>query len=287
MLASKPISRSQVILQRLLSRLASHAVLICASVIIGLPFFWMISTSFKSDVEVGLFPPVWIPAELLWENYARVWTAAPFEMFYLNSVVTTLAGLILEVIIGAMSAYAFARIEFPHRDALFLVVLATMMIPGEMALVPNYLTLRNLGWINTYQGIVIPYVSSAFGCFLLRQAFLAIPQDLFDAARMDGAGHLRMLLAIALPMTRPVVATFALFLFIAKWNAYLWPLIVTNTWNMRTLPIGLVMVREAEGTLGWQHVMAASLLVLLPVLVVFFLAQRQIIEGIARGAVKG
>ncbi len=287
MITAVQTSHLRVVAQRIASRLMSHSVLIFASVVIGLPFFWMISTSFKSDVEVGLFPPVWIPSELLWENYARVWTAAPFDMFYLNSIITTLAGLVLEVLVGAMSAYAFARIEFPHRDALFLVVLATMMIPGEMALVPNYLTLRNLGWINTHQGIVIPYVSSAFGCFLLRQAFLSIPQDLFDAARMDGAGHLRMLLSIALPITRPVVATFALFLFIAKWNAYLWPLIVTNTWNMRTLPIGLVMVREAEGTLGWQHVMAASLLVLLPVLVVFFLAQRQIIEGIARGAVKG
>ncbi|MEW5721350.1 MAG: carbohydrate ABC transporter permease, partial [Chloroflexota bacterium] len=207
------------IVQRIISRLLSHAVLIFASIIVGLPFFWMISTSFKSDGEVGLFPPVWIPSELLWENYVRVWTSAPFDMFYLNSTITTLAGLVLEVIVGAMSAYAFARIEFPHRDALFLVVLATMMIPGEMALVPNYLTLRNLGWINTHQGIVIPYVSSAFGCFLLRQAFLSIPQDIFDAAKMDGAGHLRILLSIALPMTRPVVATFALFLFIAKWNA--------------------------------------------------------------------
>jgi len=281
------ITHTRSLVQRIINRLSSHAVLIFASIVIGLPLFWMISTSFKSDVEVGLFPPVWLPSEFLWENYVRVWTAAPFDMFYVNSIITTLSGLVLEVIIGAMSAYAFARIEFPHRDALFLVVLATMMIPGEMALVPNYLTLRNLSWINTHQGIVIPYVSSAFGCFLLRQAFLSIPQDLFDAAKMDGAGHLRMLLNIALPITRPVVATFALFLFIAKWNAYLWPLIVTNTWNMRTLPIGLVMVREAEGTLGWQHVMAASLLVLLPVLVVFFLAQRQIIEGIARGAVKG
>ncbi|MBM3131123.1 MAG: carbohydrate ABC transporter permease [Chloroflexi bacterium] len=287
MITSRRITHPKVVAQRIVSRILSHATLIFAAGIIGLPFFWMISTSFKSDVEVGLFPPVWIPSALLWENYVRVWTSAPFDMFYLNSIITTLSGLVLEVIIGAMSAYAFARIEFPHRDALFLVVLATMMIPGEMALVPNYLTLRNLEWINTYQGIVIPYVSSAFGCFLLRQAFFSIPQDIFDAAKMDGAGHLRVLMSIALPMTRPVVATFALFLFIAKWNAYLWPLIVTNTWNMRTLPIGLVLVREAEGTLGWQHVMAASLLVLLPVLIVFFLAQRQIIEGIARGAVKG
>jgi ABC-type glycerol-3-phosphate transport system permease component len=261
--------------------------LAAASVLVGLPFFWMVTTSLKSDVEVGLFPPVWIPASLHWRNFVEVWKAAPFGMFYINSIVTTLSGLILEIIIGALSAYAFARIEFPRRDALFLVVLATMMIPGEMALVPNYLTLRHLNWINTYPGIVIPYVSSAFGCFLLRQAFLALPREIFDAAKIDGAGHIRILASIALPMVRPVVATFALFLFIAKWNAYLWPMIITNTWNMRTLPIGLVLVREAEGTLGWQHLMAASLFVLIPVLIVFFIAQRQLIEGIARGAVKG
>ncbi len=136
--------------------------------------------------------------------------------------------------------------------------------------------------------MVIPYVSSAFGCFLLRQAFLGLSQDFFDAAKIDGAGHLRIFFNIAMPMVRPVVATFALFLFISKWNAYLWPLIVTNTWSMRTLPIGLVMVREAEGTLlGWQHHMAASLFVLAPILIVFFIAQKQLIEGIARGGIKG
>jgi ABC-type glycerol-3-phosphate transport system permease component len=280
-------SSPAVIGRRAAGRLTSHAVLIAASVAVGLPFFWMVTTALKSDLEVGIFPPVWIPSTLQWRNFVEVWNSAPFGIFYLNSFFTTFAGLILEVAIGALSAYAFARIEFPHRDKLFLVVLATMMIPGEMAIVPNYLTMRTLGWINTYAGIVIPYVSSAFGCFLLRQAFLALPQDLFDAAKIDGAGHLRMLLQIALPLTRPVVATFALFLFIAKWNAYLWPLIITNTWDRRTLPIGLVMVREADITLGWQHLMAASLFVLIPVLLVFFVAQRQLIEGIARGAVKG
>jgi ABC-type glycerol-3-phosphate transport system permease component len=271
-----------------LSGLLSHLVILSASVMIGLPFFWMIATSFKNDVEVGLFPPVWFPQQLMFSNYTEVWNSAPFDMFFVNSFITTFAGLILEVIIGSLSAYAFARIEFPHRDALFMVVLATMMIPGEMALVPNFITLKNLGWINTYQGIVIPYVSSAFGCFLLRQAFLGLSQDFFDAAKIDGAGHLRIFFSVAVPMVRPVVATFALFLFISKWNAYLWPLIVTNTWNMRTLPIGLVMVRDAEGALlGWQHLMAASLLVLLPILIVFFIAQKQLIEGIARGGIKG
>lgn len=288
MTAHSKRSHGTAVAGRLLGKILSHAVLLTASFAVGLPFVWMITTSLKSDVEVGLFPPVWLPAEPLWYNFVEVWNSAPFGQFYVNSVITTVSGLVLEVIIGTLSAYAFARIEFPHRNALFMVVLATMMIPGEMALVPNFLTMRVLGWINTYQGIVVPYISSALGCFLLRQAFLAMPQDLFDAAKIDGAGHLRILLNVAAPMARPVLATFALLLFISKWNAYLWPLIVTNSWNMRTLPIGLIMVRDAEGALlGWQHLMAASLMVLMPVVLVFFLAQRQLIEGIARGAVKG
>lgn len=277
-----------LVARRAVGKLFTHLVLIVITIMIGLPFFWMITTAFKSDVEVALFPPVWFPEQWLFSNFTEVWQAAPFGQFYINSIITTFSGLILEVMIGALSAYAFARIQFPHRDAIFMIVLATMMIPGEMALIPNFITLRNLDWINTYQGIVIPYVSSAFGCFLLRQAFLGLSQDYFDAAKIDGAGHLRILTSIALPMVRPVVATFALFLFISKWNAYLWPLIVTNTMNMRTLPIGLVIVREAEGTLlGWQHLMAASLMVLAPILVVFFIAQKQLIEGIARGGIKG
>lgn len=281
-------SHAQAVLLRLISSLTSHFGLMIAAILIGLPFFWMIATSLKSDVEVGLFPPIWLPEKLLFSNYSEVWNAAPFGMFYINSIITTFSGVFLEVLIACLSAYAFARIPFPHRDTLFVLVLATMMIPGEMALVPNYITLKNLGWINTYQGIVIPFASSAFGCFLLRQAFLGLSQDYFDAAKIDGAGHLRILIDIALPMVRPVIATFVLFLFIAKWNAYLWPLIVTNTWKMRTLPIGLVMVRESEGALlGWQHLMAASLFVLLPVLIVFFIAQKQLIEGIAQGGLKG
>jgi len=287
-LKSTTPSHNAIIARRALGKLLSHLTLLVVTVVVGLPFFWMITTAFKSDLEVGLFPPVWFPAEWLFSNFVTVWGAAPFDMFYINSIITTFSGLILEVIIGALSAYAFARIPFPHRDLLFMVVLATMMIPGEMALIPNFITLRNLNWINTYQGIVIPYVSSAFGCFLLRQAFLGLSQDYFDAAKIDGAGHLRIMFSIALPMVRPVVATFALFLFISKWNAYLWPLIVTNTMNMRTLPIGLVIVRQAEGTLlGWQHLMAASLMVLAPIMVVFFIAQKQLIEGIARGGIKG
>ena len=264
-----------------------HLMLIAVCVVIGLPFFWMFTTSIKGPTEVQIFPPIWWPETPRWQNFVDAWETAPFGRFYLNSLVVTCSGVVLEILIASLSAYAFARIRFRFREPLFLVMLAAMMIPGQVALIPNYVTLKHLGWINQYAGIVIPHVSSVFGAFLLRQAILAMPADLFDAAYMDGLGHFRCMLKIALPLARPVVATLALYLFIAKWNDYLWTLIVTNTQNMRTLPVGLAMVRSAEYNIGPEHLMAASLFVLVPVLAVFFTAQKQLIEGIAAGALKG
>ncbi len=264
----------------------SHSFLLVMAVVVGLPFIWMLSTAFKSPTEVNIFPPIWIPETLRWDNFATAWASAPFGQFYVNSIIVTVWGVVMEVIIAALTAYAFARIDIPGRNVLFMILLAAMMIPGQMALIPNYVTLKHLGWINQYAGIVVPHVSSVFGAFLLRQSFLSIPGELFDAATMDGAGHLRCLRSLALPLARPVVATLGLYLFIAKWNDYLWPLIITNTQDMRTLPVGLVMVKNAEYLIGPEHLMAATLFVLVPVLVVFFMAQRQLIEGIAAGALK-
>jgi ABC-type glycerol-3-phosphate transport system permease component len=266
---------------------SSHLLLVVVCIAIGMPFIWMISTAFKSPQEVSIFPPIWIPENLRWDNFVVAWESAPFGRFYINSLIVTGWGVVMEVTIAALTAYAFARIEFPGRNLLFMVMLAAMMIPGQMALIPNYVTLYHLGWINEYAGIVIPHISSVFGAFLLRQAFLSMSSELFDAATIDGAGHVRSLLNIALPLARPVVATLGLYLFIAKWNDYLWPLIITNTQDMRTLPVGLVMVRSAEYNIGPEHLMAATLFVLVPVLLVFFLAQRQLIDGIAAGALKG
>jgi ABC-type glycerol-3-phosphate transport system permease component len=195
--------------------------------------------------------------------------------------------VIIEVLIGALSAYAFARIKFKYSGFLFMVMLAAMMIPGQVGLIPNYVILKHLKWINTYQGIVIPHVSCVFGAFLIRQYFLTIPSSLFDAAEMDGLGHFRTMTKIAMPLARPVIGTLTLYIFIQKWNSYLWPLIVTNTKNMRTLPVGLAMVRSAEYSIGPEHLMAASLFVLVPVLAAYIVAQKQLIEGIAAGAVKG
>jgi ABC-type glycerol-3-phosphate transport system permease component len=265
----------------------THGILILASLVIGLPFLWMITTAIKSPAEVYIFPPVLWPETIRFDNFVTAWRSAPFGRFYINSIITATTGVVLEVGIAALSAYAFARLRYKYRDLLFMVLLAAMMIPGQVALIPNYVVLKHLGWINKYAGIVIPHVSSVFGAFLLRQYFLTIPDSLYDAAEMDGLGHVRTLFYIALPLARPVVGTLTLYLFIAKWNSYLWPLIITNTQDMRTLPVGLAMLRQAEYAIGPEHLMAASIFVLVPVLVVFFIAQKQLIEGIAAGAVKG
>jgi multiple sugar transport system permease protein/sn-glycerol 3-phosphate transport system permease protein len=271
----------------LIPGILTHGILILASLVIGLPFLWMLTTAIKSPAEVYIFPPVLWPETIRFDNFVTAWRSAPFGRFYINSIITATTGVVLEVGIAALSAYAFARIRFKYRDLLFMVLLAAMMIPGQVALIPNYVVLKHLGWINKYAGIVIPHVSSVFGAFLLRQYFLTIPDSLYDAAEIDGLGHVRTMLHIALPLARPVVGTLTLYLFISKWNSYLWPLIITNTQNMRTLPVGLAMLRQAEYAIGPEHLMAASIFVLVPVLVVFFIAQKQLIEGIAAGAVKG
>ena len=270
-----------------LSRLGSHLILLFASAIIGIPFLWMVTTALKSPAEVATFPPIWWPSVIRWDNFTTAWGLAPFGRFYINSAITASTGVILEVSIAALSAYAFARIKFKYRDFMFMVMLAAMMIPSQVGLVPNYVILKHLKWINTYQGIVIPHVSSVFGAFLLRQYFLSVPSALYDAGEIEGLGHGGILLYIALPMAKPVLGTLVLYLFLAKWNSYLWPLIVTNTQSMRTLPVGLAMVRTAEYAIGPEHLMAASLFVLVPPLIVYFIAQKQLIEGIAAGAVKG
>ncbi|NCC11829.1 MAG: carbohydrate ABC transporter permease [Spirochaetia bacterium] len=279
--------KSKSFVQLLVSQIIPHFVLLLATLVIGLPFFWMLTTALKGPQEVAIFPPVWWPETIRWDNFVTAWNTAPFGRFYVNSIVTAAFGVVLGLVTAAFAAYAFARIRFKYRDFFFLVMLAAMMIPGQIALIPNYVILAKLRWINTYQGIVVPHIANVFGAFLLRQYFLTIPQSLYDAAEIDGMGHTKIMLHVALPLSKPVLGTLLLYLFIQKWNAYLWPLIVTSKQNMRTLPVGLAMIRSAEYAIGPEHLMAASIFVLVPVLLVYFLAQKQLIEGIAAGAVKG
>jgi sn-glycerol 3-phosphate transport system permease protein len=257
-------------------------------VVLALPFAWMLLTSFKTMEEIVQMPATLWPEALRLDNYRIAWQAAPFGRFYANSFVTGISATVLQVGIALFMAYAFALIRFPAKHAFLLAVLATMMIPDEIKLVPNYLLMARLGWVDTYWALIIPPAAHAFPVFVLYQQFRTMPRALIDAARVDGAGHLRILLQVVTPMSRPVLAAVTLVAFLGRWNDYLWPLIATNRLVMRTLPIGLAYLQEVEeGAARWNILMAGTIFVIMPLLIGYALTQRQFVDGITRGALKG
>jgi sn-glycerol 3-phosphate transport system permease protein len=261
-------------------------MLLCVAVI-GLPVYWMVIGAFKVSQEIYQVPPTWLPKQPTLTNFVDAWQAAPFGRYYVNTLITTLFGSGFEVFFAVTSAFAFAFLRFPQKELLFLILLAALMVPNQVTILPNYLTIAQLGWINTYQGIVVPGAAVAYGTFLLRQYFRTLPHEVMDAAKVDGAGHLRTRWSIVLPLARPAIVTMALLSIVAKWNDFLWPLLVTNTREMRVLPIGIFWLMVEEGTINWGVVMAGTLFVVVPVVLVFLYAQRYVVDGIAAGAVKG
>jgi multiple sugar transport system permease protein len=257
------------------------------SLAVILPFIWMLSTSFKEPQEVFHYPPTWIPKTWHLENYIEAWHAAPFARYFLNSFIVAIAVTLGQLASCSLAAFAFARMKFKGSNFMFTVFLSTTMISTQVTLVPSYLIIEKLDWIDTYQGLIVPFLANAFGVFMIRQAFMTIPRELEDAARIDGCGRLRFLIQIILPLTRPVLAAQALFAFMGNWNSYLWPLIVTNHENMRTLQIGLRYFVSQEGGAPWGVYMAAAVLVTLPVILVYFLVQKSFVEGMATTGLKG
>ncbi len=268
-------------------QLLKYGVLLLTVAVFIVPMFWMLSASLKDLQEIYTFPPQWIPAAPRWSNYVEAWNAAPFGRFYVNTIITTAFGVAAEVILGTMTAYAFVYLPFPRKDLLFLVLLGALMVPIHVTILPNYLTIARLGWLNTYQGIIVPGASAAFGTFLLRQHFLTLPREILEAARIEGASHLQLLTRIVLPISRSMLVTVGLLALVNKWNDFLWPLIVTNQTGMRVLPVGLAYLYQQEGTNQWGIIMAATIFVVLPILMIFIWAQRHIISGLTAGATKG
>ena len=249
------------------------------------PFFWMISTSFKTETEALAVPPKWIPARLQWQNYVLAWNAAPFGRYFFNSFFMAITTTIGEVITSILAAYAFAKMKFFGKNKIFAVLLATMMIPGQMLLLSNYVTIARLGWLDKYQALIIPWLVSVFGIFLLRQFFRSIPDELLDAAKIDGCSRFRFLFTVAVPLSRPAIFTVALFKFMGSWNSFTWVLIMTNSVNMRTVPVGLRVFSSEIGT-AYEQLMAASVLAIIPVLALFLFTQKQFIQGVARTGIK-
>jgi sn-glycerol 3-phosphate transport system permease protein len=256
-------------------------------IMMGIPLFWMLTGSLKTLGEIYTFPPVWIPTDPQWSNFSDAWNRAPFERFYLNSIITTFVGMSIEMVNATLTAYALAFLRFPYKRLVFILILAALMIPSQVTILPNFLTMANLDWVNTYQGIILPGASVAFGTFLLRQYFMGLPKDVLDAAKVDGCSHLRLLWSVVIPMSKPVLVTFGLLSIVWKWNEFLWTLVITNTLDMRTLPIGIAYLFDVEGNTQWGVVMAGTIFVVAPMLVIFLLAQRYIVEGITAGATKG
>ena len=261
-----------------------YLLLIAAGLAFVLPLYILVTTAFKTNGEIYTWPMKWLPSEFTWDNLVAAWQLAPFDAFITNSVIVTVIGATAKIVLAVFTAYAFAYLPFPGKNVLFLVMLGALMVPGHVTLLVNYITIGNMGLINTYAGLILPGVASAFGTFLLRQHFLSLPKEVFEAAEVDGAGHLRKLFSFALPMSIPAVATVGLIAVIDEWNNFVWPLIITNSVNMRTLPIGLMYLKANDGLTSWGVLMSGTLVVVLPMLIVFLFAQRFIVTGLTGAA---
>jgi multiple sugar transport system permease protein len=259
------------------------AGIVAVSLLFLFPFFWMLSNALRQDREIFTTPPHLLPSVVLWENFVAAWRYLPFGQFFLNSAFVALSVTAIVLVVSCLSAYAFARLRFPFRGSLFLVWLATLMIPQAVIVIPLFLMMSELGWIDTYQGLIVPVAFGSFGTFLMRQFFLSIPKELEEAARIDGASHFHILLRIFVPLSLPAVGLLALFTFTGQWNAFLWPLIVVNGADHATLPLGLTMFQGQQGT-QWNYMMAGAAISMLPGLSLTILLHRTIFHGIALGA---
>lgn len=268
----------------------TYVILICGALIVSFPFIWMLSTSGKDIKEVFKLPPEIIPEVFHWENYAEVWQSANFPRYFMNSLIISLLVTGGQIVTSSLAAFAFARMEFKGRNILFMLVLGTMMIPSEILLIPNYVVISRLGWIDTYQAMIVPYLAGALGIFMLRQHFMTFPMDLEDAARMDGCGRFRFLVQILLPNSKPSIAAFSTFTFINTWNSYIWPLLVTRRETMRTIQVGLAAFKDAQSSganTNWALLMAASTIAVIPVLVFYTFAQKWFTEGFMTSGMGG
>lgn len=301
-----------------INKASVYALLIAGAIIMLLPFYYMVTTSTKTADETFTAELVWVPknwkiteyikawnldrenaqlglpvtgelkklASTLWISYSDAWHEDPnFPWYYMNSFIIAISTTVLQLITSALAAYAFATMKFRGKELVFMIFLGTMMIPGQVTLVPNYVIVAKLGWIDTYKALIIPWIASVFSIFMMRQFFMTIPNELWDAAQIDGCTRFEYLWRVMLPLAVPVLITTGLFSFISGWNTFLWPLIVTNSPRLRTIQVGLSSFNQEFGTKP-NLLMAASTTAIAPLLALFFVAQKQFIQGIARTGLK-
>lgn len=268
-------------------RAFAAAILLLPAVLQLFPLFYLLCMSFKIGGEVMAYPPTILPRSLNLSNYRSALSTAPLFRFLLNSLLVSFAITFLQVLTAILAAFALARFDFPGKTLAFGLILATMLVPGEVTIIPNYFTLARLGWIDTYAGLIIPWSASGFGIFLLYQFFRSIPKELEEAAALDGASRLRFLFQIMVPLSLPAITAFAVYAFISAWNQYLWPLVVTQSTNMQTAQIGLGMFRSQNESMSWGVIMAATSMLIAPTVVLFVFAQKQFVRGLTMSGLKG
>jgi multiple sugar transport system permease protein len=286
-MASSAIARPRGLPHLRTRTVFKHVVLATVAIAVSFPFYWMVTTAFKSFFEATQFPPTLFPVAPRTDNFATAWAAAPWQRFFTNTFIIAVAVTVGELVTSILAAYAFARMRFKGKGVIFLILLAAYMIPAEATLIPNFvLVTRYLRLTNTLEVQIIPFLASVFSIFLLRQHFLTIPSELADAAKVDGAGHLRFLRSVVLPLSIPVLVTVTLITALGVYNSFQWPLLVTNTDDVRPVQIGMAQFRTEFGA-QYHLEMAAATFVIAPVVVVFLFAQRYLIQGVARTGIRG
>lgn len=264
-----------------------YLTLLLSVLVMAVPLIWMVLASFKQPQELYSVPLAVLPESFDGANYAHVADRLPLGRLFFNSVFITALGAGLKVLLGLTCAYALVFMEFPYKRIVFTIVLFTLLVPQQITIIPNYTLVASLGWLNTYQGILVPGLASAFGTFLFRQHFRTLPASIFEAAALDGAGHWRRLWRFVVPISLPTISAVALVSLVAEWNDYLWPFLVVDNAEMMTLPLGLTLLQNIDGMNNWGLLMAATVLVTLPMLAIFLVLQRRLVAGLTAGAVTG
>ena len=255
--------------------------------LIGLPLFWILMTSFKAKGDIYTDPVNWLPPVWETENYSDATTRVPFWTYLRNSVFITAVLSIIKIVLGVISAYALAILRFPGRHLVFLLVISSLMVPSEITVISNYALVNSLGWRNTFVGIIVPLAGVAFGTFLMRNHFLSLPYELVEAARMDGAGPIRLLTKVLLPVSWPTLTALSVITMVNEGNTYLWPFLMADTEDVAPLQVGLTMLQNNDGVTNWGPVMAATILTIIPMVIIFLALQKYMIQGLTTGAVKG
>jgi ABC-type glycerol-3-phosphate transport system permease component len=268
------------------ARTLATLLLLVPAIIQFFPILYVISLSFKDKTEVFKYPPTLIPQHFQSVNFQAALAAAPLGRFLINSLFVASAITLFQIVTAVLAAYALARLEFAGKKIFFALIIATMMVPGEVTIIPNYLTVAKLNWIDTYQGLILPFAASGFGVFLLYQFMRGIPKELEEAAVLDGASRIRFLFQFVVPLSMPAIAAFSVYSFVSAWNQYLWPLIVTQSTEMQTVQIGIGMFRSQNESVSWGVIMAATMILVSPMLFLFIATQKQFVRGMTMGGLK-